>query len=444
MDIWRLPYEARKELWDAVGYKPSPEQLEAHLDPHRLKLISGGERAGKSFWTAHEIATWLVLTGEKDLVWLVASDYELARPEALHLLEQYGGIGLVNANTAQTPTNGSWTMWSRRGTQITTKTSIDVRKLAGVAPVAVVMCEGAQQGYDSYIRCRGRVSQRRGPLIMSGTQEGSRGWYADLYYEWQTGKNGAGGKSFSMPTWSNLASFPGGRNDPEILALERTLPEDVFRERYGGVPCPPGNLVLREFNVKTHASKPCPFDPNMPVQVWIDPGYAGAYAVLAVQSHGREFWVIDEVYKTAWVVHDVIDECRERPWWGNVAFGVIDVAGRQHAGQESQIEVWLRYANVRLFSQQVPILGGIERYRTYLRDPASGEALIYFDPRCVNTIKEHGLYQYPKSRERTHETEIPIQANNHAISAIIYGLVSNVGLVQRPALGSVSISFSKG
>lgn len=443
MDIWRLPLEARRELWNAVGYVPSKEQEIAHIDPHRLKLVSGGERAGKSFWTAHELATWLVLTGDKDIIWLTAIDYDLARPEFSHLLEQYGKVGLVNTSTAQMPTNGSWTMWTKRGTQITTKTTVDVKKLAGVAPAGIVMCEAAQQGYESFIRCRGRVSQKRGPLVMSGTQEGSRGWYADMYYEWETGKNAAGGMSFSMPTWSNLASFPGGRQDAEILSLEATLTPDAFNERLGGVPCPPTNLVLREFSVKTHATKPCPFDPKLPVQVWIDPGYAGAYAVLAVQSHGREFWVIDEVYKRAWVVHDVIDVCKEREWWKSVTHGVIDVSGRQHAGQESQIEVWLRYANVRLFSQQVPILAGIERYRTYLRDPASGEALFYIDPRCVNTIKEHGLYIYPKSKERYHETELPIQANNHAISAIIYGLVANVGLVERPALGEVSVTFRR-
>lgn len=440
--IWRLPLASRTELWNAVGYTPSAEQLMAHTDPHRLKLVSGGERAGKSFWTAHELATWLVTAGKDDLFWLVGPSYELARPEFQHLLECYAGVGLIDQSSVQTPATGQWNMQTRGGAKIETKTSADIKKLAGVAPTGIAMTEAAQQDWEAFIRCRGRVAQKRGPLIMSGTQESSRGWYAEMYYLW-LGENAEGVRSFSLPTWSNLALFPGGRKDPEIKALEATLPPDLFLERYGGVPCPPSNLVFREFDPKTHV-RPCQFDINLPAQVWVDPGYAGAYAVIAVQYHMPEWWCIDEVYLKGEVVHDVIDVCKEREWWPNVSHGVVDVAGRQHAGQESQIEIWLRYGNVRLYSQMIPILAGIERHRTFLRDPATGKALLYFDPRCSNTIKEYSLYQYPKAKERHHETEIPIQKDNHALSAITYGLVLNTGLVERPALGGVDILFKRG
>ncbi len=443
MHIWRLPLEARRELWNAVGYHPSAEQLAAHIDPHRLKQVAGGERAGKSYWTAHEIATWLILAGRNELIWVVGPDYELCRPEMNHLIEAYVGIGLIDESKIQTPAAGQWTLYSRRGAKIETKTSADIRKLAGVAPAGIAMTEAAQQDWEAFIRCRGRVAQKRGPLILSGTFETSRGWYPELFRAWQMPDNAEGGKSFSLPTWSNLALFPGGRNDPEIKALESSMPADLFMERYGAEPCPPSNLVLREFDPQVHVRE-CPFDKNMPVQVWVDPGYSGAYAVLAVQIHGKEVWIIDEVYKQGWVVHDVIDECGTRPWWENVSHGVIDIAGRQHHGMESQIEVWLHYGKKRLYSQQVPVLAGIERHRTFLRDPSSGQPLLFHDPRCVNTIKEYGLYVYPKSKEHSNVVEVPIDQFNHSIKAIAYGLCANFGMVERPPLGNVSISFRKG
>lgn len=753
--IWRLPLAARRELWAAAGYKPSPEQLQAHIDPHRLKDVAGGERAGKSYWTAHEIATWLVLADRTDLFWLVGPDYELCRPEFNHLIEGYTNIGLLDSRSIQTPANGQWIMRTTGGAKIETKTSADIKKLAGVAPSGIAMTEAAQQEYEAFLRCRGRVAQKRGPLILSGclvgetlipTSEGivkigelvgkitrpidisvcglaaksqakiafyngatetrkvtltkgfeiegtpnhkiiargrdgsitwvalddltpthrvavrygadlwgdkaienpyfvglfiaegccskedrititttepeteklldsmgfykqrdschwrktdhalatylrsigvdtnkrasekevpdgilrarredviqflrglfdgdgtvtrtvslatsslvmarqvmsillnlglscsltrrickltykgvtkehpayniflsrareyaeivgfglerkqskalvnkdcawlrgqaacgseligypvmwlnvvgvekgfaetydlhvpegnsyiangfishntfetSRGWYPQLFWQWQT-DNPDGGKSFSLPTWSNLALFPGGREDPEIKALEATLPPDLFMERYGAKPCPPTNLVLREFDPEVHV-KDCPFDKSKPAQIWIDPGYSGAYAVLAVQIYGKEVWIIDEVYKQGWVVHDVIDECKLRPWWDNVTHGVIDIAGRQHHGMESQVEVWMNYGDKRLYSQTVPIIAGIERHRTFLRDPASGVPLLFHDPKCVNTIKEYGLYSYPKSKERQNQVELPIDQYNHCV-----------------------------
>src|SRR5690606_39648731 len=68
------------------------------------------------------------------------------------------------------------------------------------------------------------------PIFFSGTFEGAYGWYADLWNRWQ-GPNDDGGKSFSLPTWTNRAVYPGGREDPEIKRQESLMPPDLFQER---------------------------------------------------------------------------------------------------------------------------------------------------------------------------------------------------------------------
>lgn len=413
--IWKLPIEAKRELWKAAGYTPSKEQLEAHRDDHRLKLVAGGERAGKSMFTAHEVATWLIMGKPGDLLWLVGPSYDLSRPEMEHLIAGYTANGLIDAETIQTPAQGAWRMKTKTGVSVETKSSSDAIKLAGVAPIGIAMVEAAQQEYETFIRCRGRISQKRGPLLLSGTFEGSRGYYAQMFRDWQTGVNVEGGKSFSMPTWSNLHDFPGGREDPEIKALEATMPHDLFLERLGALPCSPTNLVLREFDPLIHASKPCPFDKSMPVQIWVDPGYGGAYSVCPMQIYGNVVRQIDEVYERGLKVHKVIDECAKRPWWENVHYGICDIAGNQHHADDSQIEIWAQYGKIRLYSQYVPIHAGITRHQTFLFDPASGQPLLFHDPRCVNTIREYGAYVYPKAHEGRNEAELPIDANNHCV-----------------------------
>ena len=187
------------------------------------------------------------------------------------------------------------------------------------APDAILGCEAAQLPHEVYLRLRGRLAERRGWLWLSGTFEGSRGWYADHFTAWQA-VNADGAASFSIPTWSNRALFPGGRADAEIEALEATYPAAVFRERFGGVPCPPATLVFPEFEPAQHVATVDPAAVQT-VELAIDPGYAGAYAVLAVTESAGVVRVIDEVYHRRVVAAEIIAECRRRWWWPRVSGG---------------------------------------------------------------------------------------------------------------------------
>ncbi len=65
----------------------------------------------------------------------------------------------------------------------------------------------------------------------------------------------------------------------------------------------------------------------------MDPGYAGAYSIVAVQIIDDVIHVIDEVYERGLVTEEMIQLCQSKPWWQDVQFGVIDVAGYQHHKQ---------------------------------------------------------------------------------------------------------------
>jgi len=422
--LWDIPLELKEALWAHSGYVPTPEQLAVHADNSRIKQVVGGERAGKSRLTAEELYCWA--TYDPGLYWIVGPDYDLARPEFEHLVRALG----VQIKDLSQPKAGSWELKTHLGSHVVTKTSTDPMSLAGRAPKGIAMVEAAQQTYEAFLRVRGRVAETRGPLILSGTLEGVAfvSWYHDLYRRWRA-DNPDDARSFSIPTWSNTAIFPGGRDDPEIKSLEATYPRDVFLERFGAEPSMPLSLVFREFSHPEHVQT-CVLDKKEGVQLWIDPGYAGAYAVLAVQVRDEHVYVLDEVYERGQTAHQVIQECRSRPWWKYVKAGVIDIAARQHHGQESQLEIWAHLTGLRLHSQKVPIPDGILRLRTFLVDPETGKPRITFDPKCVNTIREFALYRYKDAKEGRPISETPISADNHAISALIYGLVSNFGFVR--------------
>ena len=318
------------------------------------------------------------------------------------------------------------------GAQIVTKSADDVRKLAGVSPEGILMCEAAQCDYEVWLKLRGRLTEKRAWLWMSGTFEGSLGWYPELFNRWQA-DNPEDAKSFSIPTWANLAIFPGGRNDPEIKALEATYPADLFMERCAAVPCPPTGLVFREFKYDTHVTAAAKYDPQLPVELAIDPGYATAYYVGAVQFRERHAYLIDEIYAQGEVAEQVIARCKRRPWWKSVHGGVIDVAGKQHPGSKSQVEIWQCEAGVWLRANKVPIVDGILRMRTYLADPADadGKPLLHFNPVCKGVLAEFGKYKYAKDAESRPISELPIDRDNHGIKAISYLLYDRFGPVYR-------------
>ena len=285
------------------------------------------------------------------------------------------------------------------------------------APDGILGCEAAQLPESVFLRLRGRIAERRG-------------WYAEKFRAWQMAKP-RGARAFSIPSWENRALYPGGRDDPEIADLEAMFPADLFMERFGGVPCAPvdpGVPGVRSARARAAAGS----GQRIGSGAGDRPGVRGAYAVLALEQRGPDVAVIDEVYLRRRVAGDVIAACRERSWWPRVRGGVIDVAGRQHHAAPSQIEIWASLGGIRLRSHRVPLRSGIDRLRTFLRDPASGKARLTVAPECRNLIEEFGMYRYHEASDLEPISEIPIDRDNHAIKALIYWLFDRFGPDRTP------------
>ena len=427
-------------LFARVGYVPNETQRPIHEDESRVRLIAGGERSGKSYTGAAELIGRHIGAG---LLWIVGPDYEQARTEFVYAHEMFSRIGAVAS--VSLPRQGQCSMTLKTGTEIVTKTGEEVMKLASKAPDGILMVEAAQQSYENFVKLMNRTAEKRGWLYVSGTFETSLGWYAEMFTEMQ-GANLWGGKSFSLPTWSNTAIFPHGRHDPEILRLEAANPADLFMERFGGIPTPPVGLVFREFKHSTHVV-PMRFGSGeaayrdqdgwvLPekgdLELWVDPGYAGAYAVLFVYVEGGLVFTPDEVYEQSMTGPAVIAKVMGRlELFGRVRRVVIDIAGRQHNAMESQVEVWQNLTRLPVSSHAVGIVEGINRHRTFLVDPMTKSPRLYHDPRCKGTIKEYGLYKYPNKSETRPETELPVDRDNHSLKAIAYGLFNRFGVVDR-------------
>ena len=446
----------RDSILESVGLSTWPEQSNILDHPARIKLVAGGERAGKSFLGALSIISRLDEFEPDDIVWLVARDYERTRAEWNYLtdiLEKMGFLikqtkridpGELTAACGSTDTPGTFT--------IKTKSAQDHRSLAMEAPRMIVACEASQIDYESFLRLRGRIAEKRGHLFLEGTFEMSLGWYPSQWESWQFFNEQDDAISFSLPSWTNKVVYPNGREDEEILALERLHSEDWFNERVAGKPAPPSGLVHSMFDVTEHVSDKSEYIPGEAVHLWVDPGYSqitkSAYAVEAVQIIGSQIRIIDEIYEREKITEEIIEICSMRPWWRDVQSGVIDVAAH-NIGESRPVDTWLEKAGLYMQSERVGILDGVERFNTFLKEsPETNQPNLIFNPRARGVISELGgcanpfddqlhVYAWRTDRDNNVIGREPKDAFNHGVKAITYGLVVNFGYAR--AAGATKI-----
>lgn len=426
----------KKIIFDTIEYSPTSAQAPIHESLARIILVAGGERSGKSRLSSSEFLARLF---EGKLFWLVGENYEQTRPEFDYICDGLDKLGIQFRATKRVDPG------TVEGIdvpfRIDTKSARDPRKLAMQAPDGILGCEAAQLDYETFLRLMGRVAEKRGWLILSGTFEGSLGWYPEMFTRWSA-PNEDDAEAFSMPTWSNTAIFPLGEQDPEILRLKTVATsKEYYLERYGGKPCPPAGRVFTEFSnaVHTGLGEEFEFDPAQTVYLAVDPGYAFAYAVEVIQKRGEHIFVVDEIYERGLTTSDIIKVCRQRPWWNKITGGAIDVAGLQHQAMPAVSEVWMKEAGIHLRSRKIQVRDGIERLKGYLQvSPLSNRPLLHINTRCKGLISEMGgcanpitnqtaVWRWRQDREGVVIGDQPEDRNNHATKALYYLLIDLTG-----------------
>ena len=421
-------------IFSKIDFEPTKLQSDILGCHKRFVLVAGGEQAGKSMVASKYLLSRFLETEDKGLYWLVAADYERTRAEFDYLVADFATLGILEEVTKRVDPGR---IILADGTRIETKSAKDPRTLAMRAPDGVLGCEASQLDLDTFYRLRARVAPKRGWMFLSGTFEGSLGWYPQLFSSWQLGFEDE--QSFSLPSYSNKYLYPDGIDDPEIAKLKAQSSDDFFMERIRGIPSPPTGLVFGEFRTDIHVNEEAQWVPGEDVYLWMDPGYAGAYAVLAVQEINGQMCVFDEVYEQGLTTDDIIDVVTNRPWWQDVHSGTIDIAGYQHQAMSAPAELWMDRTGIYLDAQKIRINEGTERLKGFLKpDPVTNVPKIVFSPNCRGVLSEFGAvpspfdgqtraYRWKTDREGNIVGETPEDKNNHAVKAAIYGIVSRFG-----------------
>ena len=278
---------------------------------------------------------------------------------------------------------------------------------------------------DRYNLMRARLLDRNGVLVMIGSPSSTDTWFLAKCEEAKVN-----------PRWEYLEWTIDENpflNAEYVADLRADSSAERFDELYMlRVRTPRGLVYSNEYDQQLSKFRSEP-NPNLPMQLWIDPGTtAGAYAVLfvqVIQGNIPRAFVFDEYYEHFTFSERVIHDIKEHRYFPLVTSAVMDVAGRQHHDKAaSPKELWTTLARLPVYDQRVDILPGIERVKTVLLNPATGLRRLLIHERCKYTHFEFLNYRYRETSNLLVDTKKkPIDAFNHALKAIGYGVVHNFG-----------------
>lgn len=218
------------------------------------------------------------------------------------------------------------------------------------------------------------------------------------------------------------------RDNPEIVDIRevddarRDTPKSTF-EREWECNFDAGEGLVYPFDEQFHVREPPEHEAIREFIVGMDHGWvdAGVLLLIGIQGHGRDAtaWVLDEHYESE-VPNHVWDE-RAKAW--NYAKFWPDPSRPDRIND-------LKRVGVTAGDTDNDIDGGISRVADllFVRIGESGDrwARLFVSPKCVNTIREFGLYRRKKNPDGTF-SEDPEDKNNHAMDALRYALVGRFG-----------------
>lgn len=361
--------------------------------------------------------------------WIVGPEYSDSEKEFRVLWNDIRRLEMPidRPGTYYNPTKGDMHLSLWGGTfQVHAKSAKYPESLVGEGLHGVILAEAAKLRPSIWPKfVRPMLADVRGWALMTSTPEG-KNWF---YEEWMRGLT-EDPEWFSMriPSWMNSHIFPGGRNDQEILSLERTLTQEAFKQEVGAEFSEFVGRVFKEFDEETHV-RPLHFNPEYYTCGAVDYGWTNPFVWLLIQvDYWGNVYVLNEVYGS----HKRIDEVSEEILENNCCPDSLRefYPDPSEPGDTRILEENLRISSmnntgglikdrIRLIRQHLSVPKHL-RHLPY--EHPDRQPRLFIDPKCKNLIREMSDYRYPnKLTDRNidkNDSENPLKKDDHAPEAL--------------------------
>lgn len=421
-------------FFESVGYRPGEPACIAHASLAKVRVFSGGARAGKSLWGGMELAPILLTPGTQS--WIVAPKFQSGEKEFRYLLQhtvEHPAIRpmierYIVRKTCR-PDQGDMEVCLDFGdagrSWVRVKSAVDPDSLLSEELDAVLICEASEIAPDRWSRyLKMRLATRQGIALIPTSPHGM-GWVADLYRQGIDGEPG----HFAV----NVDSRMNPTISPEEVEFwARSMSDEDFDEQVRGRPAPKSGRVYPGFDRALHVDT---WQPEWPKPTWkryrwIDFGYSDPFVVLwAAEDEDRRLYIYREFYRTKQLPDDVVRYVAQVERWDTerdpetTHVKLLGERGKREAISLSICD-WdasgraaLQRGGVRTKKAVKDVIDGVRSVAEALRLRDDGRPRLYVHPSCRNLLREIDSYEWDSRSELPKRDQ-----DDHAMDALRYGV----------------------
>jgi Terminase large subunit, T4likevirus-type, N-terminal len=425
---------SKEKYFEKIGYQPHPRQKLFHDSKARFKIPVCGRRFGKTVMGAREAEPTLMIPNKR--VWIVGPTYDLGEKEFRVIWnDMIIKLGLGREKEVKKAFNkrsGDMYIEFPWGTRIEVRSADRPETLVGDALDYVIMAEAAKHTKETWDRfIRPALADRRGSATFSTTPEGQN-WIHDL---WQMGRNPLFEEyeSWRFPAWENTYVYPGGRNDPEIISQELTMPSEWFMQEIAADFTSFMGKIYSEWDEQVHV-QPHKYNPAWKNYIAFDWGFVNPMAAVEFQVDPMDrvhVWRLH--YKSHIRLETFLWEMKERAQPDGYK---IDLCFGDAADPEAVATVCEKFAPcIADPKSKDNWREGIDLVKGFLKTQTVGEAdefgtpvdepWLTVDNTCGDLIREFNNYRAaaPTTGKPRNPREDAQKYDDHALDALRYALM---------------------
>lgn len=411
------PPVRREDLFERLGYSPHSQlQWDVHKSTARFRIPCCGRRWGKTTFAANELTAYAFTPEAR--YWIVGPSYRLGEKEFRIVYNnlvrklKLGSQMKVSFNTKQGDMRIELT---KLNTVIEVVSAERPDSLIGEGLDGVIMSEAATHKastWEMYIEPA--LSDKRGWAIFPSTPRGYN-WYNGLWQMGQMEDEFNDYASWRLPTWTNEAMYPGGRDDSEIKRIEGVVSRNHFLQEYAAEFTAYEGKIYEDFNTTLHVKK-IDYNPHWKNYWAMDFGFADPMVVLDVMVDPMDnvyVWREYQVrYRNTWEHCNALRD-RKNPSGFHVDCIYADPRG---ADEIATIQMILGPVVARPVGWAL----GIEAVQRHMKIQPDGQPKLFIDPSCVMLIQQLEQLRFAATKEGVNSREKQHDYNDHGPDALRY------------------------
>lgn len=384
------------KLFEKIGYSPhSINQKNAHESKARFRVACCGRRWGKSTWAAREMLKRMFVPNTYH--WIIGPTYMLGEKEfriIYHDMFSKLKMGtLKGMKRSYNVKQGDMRIETPWNTVLEVKSADRPDSLVGEGLDSAIMSEAALHNrltWEMYIEPA--LSDKRGCADFPSTPRGYN-WYEGL---WRLGQDTdlPMYESWRFPTWTNPVSFPGGREDPEILRIERQVSKAHFLQEYAAEFTAFEGQIYEEWDPTIHIQD-IKYEPMWKNYITFDFGFKDpfcAYDIMVDPSDNVYVWREYQVSGMSTWEHAQIIRGRRNP----PGYRVDGMFGDPRGADEIAT---LQIVLGSVYAPDVPWIQGIEAIKRWMKLQPDGKPKLYVDRSCYHMTRQLEQLRHKEVKE---------------------------------------------